>query len=270
MRLSVDHRTIYRFTEPQSRLVQMLRMTPQNTHDQTVATWRIDVDCDARLRQGRDGFGNVVTMLYIDGPIDGIEISVSGDVLTSHSDGVLHGAHEVLPPALFLRPTDATAHDAAIAVFAAGAVEGTRGPIGALHRLNDALHARFPADDGRPEPGLGAAAAFRRDRATSRDFAQMFIVGARSLSVPARYVSGYLLTGQDDDHRPTPHGWAEAHVDGLGWVGFDPFTGDCPEEEHVRVAVALDAAGAAPVAGSRLGEGGERLEVDVVVSSDGQ
>ncbi|RZM17659.1 MAG: hypothetical protein EOP67_62200, partial [Sphingomonas sp.] len=119
MRLSVDHRTIYRFTEPQSRLVQMLRMTPQNTHDQTVAQWRIDIDCDARLRQGRDGFGNAITMLYIDGPIDGIEIDVTGEVLTSHSDGVVHGAYEVLPPALFLRPTETTAQDKAIADFAA-------------------------------------------------------------------------------------------------------------------------------------------------------
>jgi len=270
MRLSVDHRTIYRFTEPQSRLVQMLRMTPQNTHDQTVAQWRIDIDCDARLRQGRDGFGNAITMLYIDGPIDGIEIDVTGEVLTSHSDGVVHGAYEVLPPALFLRPTETTAQDKAIADFVARVATPAQGRIGALHRVNEALHERFAANPGRPEPNLGAAAAFRLDSATSRDFAQMFIVAARSLGAPARYVSGYLLTEREDDHRPTPHGWAEAHVDGLGWIGFDPFTGDCPEEHHVRVAVALDAAGAAPVAGSRLGEGGERLEVDVVVSRDGQ
>ncbi len=269
MRLSVDHRTIYRFTTPQSRLVQMLRMTPQNTHDQTVARWRIDVDCDARLRQGRDGFGNVITMLYIDGPIDGIEISVTGDVLTSHSDGVVHGAHEVLPPALFLRSTPTTPQDGAIARFAENAASGASGRIGALHRLNDAVHARLAPDLGRPKPDLDAAAAFRLDSGTSRDMAQVFIVGARALGVPARYVSGYLFTDRDDDHRPTPHGWAEAHVDGLGWIGFDPFVGACPEEEHVRMAVALDAAGAAPVAGSRLGEGGERLDVDVVVSSDG-
>jgi len=254
MRLSVDHRTIYRFTEPQSRLVQMLRMTPQNTHDQTVAQWRIDIDCDARLRQGRDGFGNAITMLYIDGPIDGIEIDVTGEVLTSHSDGVVHGAYEVLPPALFLRPTETTAQDKAIADFAARVTTPAQGRIGALHRVNEALHERFAANPGRPEPNLGAAAAFRLDSATSRDFAQMFIVAARSLGAPARYVSGYLLTEREDDHRPTPHGWAEAHVDGLGWIGFDPFVGACPEEEHVRMAVALDAAGAAPVAGSRLGD----------------
>ena len=70
MRLSIDHRTVYRFAVPQGRLVQMLRLTPENTHDQTIASWRIDVDCDARLRTGRDGFGNVVTMLYAVGSIN--------------------------------------------------------------------------------------------------------------------------------------------------------------------------------------------------------
>jgi transglutaminase-like putative cysteine protease len=265
MRLSIDHRTVYRFAVPQGRLVQMLRLTPENTHDQTIASWRIDVDCDARLRTGRDGLGNVVTMLYAEGPVEGIEITVKGEVLTSHSDGVLHGVHEPLPPALFLRATDATPRDDAIAAFAEDSATGARSRIGALHQLNAALHARFAFDCGRPAPGRSATDAFREDRATSRDLAQMFAVAARSLKTPARYVSGYLYTDRDGEHRPTPHGWAEAHVDGLGWVGFDPSSGLSPEEHYVRVAIGLDAAGAAPVAGSRLGDGAEELDVDVVV-----
>ena len=269
MRLSIDHRTVYRFAVPQARLVQMLRLTPENTHDQTIASWRIDVDCDARLRTGRDGLGNVVTMLYAEGPVDGIEITVRGEVLTSHSDGVLHGVHEPLPPALFLRPTDATPRDAAIAEFAEDAAKGSRSRIGALHQVNAALHAQFAFDCGRPAPGRTAGDAFREDRATSRDLAQMFAVASRSLGTPARYVSGYLYTDRNGEHRPTPHGWAEAHVDGLGWVGFDPSSGLSPEEHYVRVAIGLDAAGAAPVAGSRLGDGAEELDVDVVVVQEG-
>ena len=261
MRLSIDHRTRYRFSEPQARLVQLLRLTPQNTHDQTVAQWRIDVDHDARLRAGRDGFGNCVTMLYVEGPLDGIEIAVTGEVLTSHSDGVIHGASEPLPPPLFLRPTDATPASPAIAAFALDS--GGADARERLQRLNDSLHARFAVDRGRPLPGLSAAAAFERQSATPRDMAQMFAVAARSLGIPARYVSGYSRVG--GDHRPTPHGWVEAFVDGTGWIGFDPCSGETPGEDYVRVAAALDAAGATPVAGSRLGEGQEILDVDVSV-----
>ncbi len=263
MRLSIDHRTVYRFSAPQGRLVQMLRLTPENTHDQTIASWRIAVDCDARMRDGRDGFGNAITMLYVEGPVEGLEITVHGAVLTSHSSGVVQGTNEPLPPAVFLRDTPATPRDPAIGAFANAAGAGGTA-LSRLHRINRALNDRFVLDGGRGDPTLDAASAFVRDSATARDLAQIFAVAARSLDIPARYVSGYRLA--EGEHQPTPHGWAEAHVDGLGWIAFDPSTGQCPEEDHVRVAVALDAAGAAPVAGSRLGMGAEILDVDVVVS----
>lgn len=267
MRLTVDHRTTYRFTEPQTRVVQLLRLTPGNTHDQTVASWHIHIDCDARMRQSTDGFGNRVTMLYAEGPLTDIEIAVHGEVLTSHSAGCVLGVAEPLPPPLFLRETATTGFDRAIAGWAAKAA-GEGSVVERLHALNRALHDRFAVDRGRGEPGLTAAAAFVRASATPRDLAQVFCVAVRSLGVSARFVSGYHLWETDGEHRPAPHGWAEAFVERLGWIAFDPTTGMSPEEEYVRVAVALDAAGAAPVAGSRLGEGAEELVVDVTVSRE--
>lgn len=267
MRLSVDHRTTYRFTAPQSRVVQLLRITPDNSHDQTVASWRVHVDCDARLKEGRDGFGNRVSMLYAEGPLTDIEIAVHGEVVTSHSAGVVLGVAEPLPPPLFLRATQATPADPAITAWAREAAAKAE-PLAALHRVNRALAGRFIIARGRGEAGLDAGAAFARERVAPRDLAQIFCVAARALGRPARFVSGYHLWEVDGEHRPAPHAWAEAHVDGLGWIGFDPTTGRSPEEEYVRVAVALDAAGAAPVAGSRLGEGAEELDVDVSVSRE--
>ena len=265
MRLSIEHRTTYRFTVPQGRLTQMLRLTPEDTHDQSVTAWHLHVDCDARMRPGRDGFGNHITMLYVEGPIERIEIAVSGEVLTNPSNGVIHGAHEALPPALFLRSTALTAASESLAAFAADMVAGTNDAVERLHILNGAFHRRFGLDHGRPIAGRSAAEAFEFKTATPRDLAQMFAAAVRGLGVPARYVSGYSPVCFDGDTRPAPHGWAEAHVDGLGWVAFDPCTGLSADEAYARVAVALDSAGAAPVAGSRLGEGDEELDVDLQV-----
>ena len=160
MRLTIDHRTRYRFDRPQTRLVQLLRMTPEDTHDQTVAAWRIDVDCDARLRTARDGFGNIVTMLYADGPIDGIEIAVTGEVLTSETPGVLKGALDPMPPAGVL-PRDA---DDGGRCGAARSSRATRrlalGPLEALHALNVALNRRFRILNRRGDPARSAAEAF--------------------------------------------------------------------------------------------------------------
>lgn len=268
MRLSIDHRTTYRFSSPQARLTQLLRLIPDGTHDQSVASWSLHVDCDARLRHGRDGFGNRTTMLYVEGPIASIEIAVAGEVLTNASNGIVHGAHEPLPPALFLRTTSLTMPDAAITAFAEGMTEAD--PIARLHALNLALHRRFSLDHGRPVAGRTAIEAFAEGAASARDMAHIFITAARVLGTPARYVSGYSPACVVGDGRPAPHGWAEAHVAGLGWVAFDPCTGLCADEAYARVAVALDSAGAAPVAGSRLGEGEETLDVDLHVDRSAQ
>lgn len=268
MRLSVDHRTTYRFSSPQARLTQLLRLIPDGTHDQSVASWNLHVDCDARLRHGRDGFGNRTTMLYVEGPIESIEIAVSGEVLTHSSNGVVHGAHEPLPPAVFLRATPLTTPGADIAAFASAIPDGD--PITRLHALNLAVHRRFALDRGRAVAGRSAITAFSQGAASPRDMAQVFITAARVLDVPARYVSGYSPVCAVGAGRPAPHGWAEAYVAGLGWVAFDPCTGLSADEAYARVAVALDSAGAAPVAGSRLGEGEEMLDVDLHVDRSGQ
>ncbi|RDE05491.1 transglutaminase family protein [Sphingomonas aracearum] len=259
MRLAIDHRTTYRFSEPQRRLTQLLRLHPGDTSNQTVAGWHVHVDCDARMRHGRDGFGNHTTMLYVDGPVREIEIAVSGEVMTSDAGGVVRGGAEPLPPALFLRFTPLTTPDDAIRAFAEGVRGGTA--IEQLHRLNVALFERATVKEMRLVPRRTAAQAFAADAVTPRGMAHIFVAAARVLGVPARYVSGYRSDGA---HHSMPHGWAEAWVDDLGWIGFDATAGLSCDDHYVRVAAALDHAGAAPVAGSRLGEGTERMDVDVV------
>lgn len=262
MRVHVDHVTRYRFTEPQARLVQLLRLTPHDSADQTVVNWHIGVDRDARLREARDGFGNNVTMLYCDGPVSDIAITVEGEVLTAGDAGLVRGVAEPLPPELFARLTDRTGASAEMRDFA-GAPGGDR--IARAHALNLALHRRFESREEHHDRGLTAIQAFARDTASPRDLAHMLIALARAEGMPARYVSGYHTQGDGDGH--APHAWAEVHVGAAGWIAFDPSHGISADARYVRVAVALDAAGAAPVAGTRMGEGDERLDVDVQVEA---
>ena len=260
MRLAIDHQTRYRFSRPQQRLVQTLRLTPGDTHDQTVVDWRIDVDCDVRLRDAVDGFGNHITMLYAEGPIAEIAITVAGQVLTVEADGLIRGSNEPLPPALFLRTTPRTMPDAAVAEMAREAAR-TAAALDQLHRWNLALAARFPDAKDLPDSGATAAEAFAAEP-NARDLAHIFIAGASALGLPARFVSGYRQCGEGTC---PAHGWAEAWVEGLGWVGFDPSAGISPDANYVRMATALDFNGAAPVAGIRQGAGVEELSVELQV-----
>ncbi|KQM22829.1 hypothetical protein ASE73_00875 [Sphingomonas sp. Leaf24] len=258
MRLSVQHETQYRFSEPQARVVQLLRLFPGDTSQQTVVNWRIDVDCDARLRESIDGYGNRTRMLYAEGPVETLNLIVTGEALLSESEGPIEGTDEPFPPDLFLRTTPLTIADDAIAALATG------NDLAAMTALAAAIHARWPLDR-RPTPTIRSALdATADDRLSPRDMAQIFVAAARAQGVPARYVSGYSLSGDDARRTAAPHAWAEAFV-ADGWYAFDPAVGGRSGLDHIRVAVALDAAAAAPIAGVRMGAGEEVLDVDVRV-----
>ena len=265
MRLSIDHHTRYRFSEPQARVVQLLRVTPGDYAGQTVIDWRIDVDCDARLRTATDGYGNATTMLYIDGPLQSLELTVRGEVLTEDQAGVVAGAHEPLPPLYFTRATPCTTVCAATQALARS-VAGSD-PLERIHALNAAVGAAVTVRPGRGTPGRSPDAILASGEGSSRDAAHVLVAAARAGGSPARIVSGHCLHGPDRGHRRSAHYWAEVHIPRLGWVALDPASGSSPGESYVRVAVGLDAIDATPVSGTRRGGGIEELDVDVRVDA---
>jgi transglutaminase-like putative cysteine protease len=133
-----------------------------------------------------------------------------------------------------------------------------------LHALLGAVRDRVEYVTGATDTHTSAAEALADGKGVCQDHAHIFVAAARSLGIPARYVTGYLvLDGQDtaDAH----HAWAEAWVENLGWVGFDVANRVCPTERYVRLATGLDAGYAAPIIGSRRGGSVEKLDVSVRV-----
>lgn len=266
VRLNITHETRYGYTTPPRRVIQLLRATPSSYDGHSVTGWRIDVDCDARVREGRDGYGNPVHMLYIDAPPRNVTVTVGGRVLTEPGSGLVQGLAEPLPPAVFLRDTPLTHADAALVDFA-HAVQATGGGVlDKLHRLNAALHARLTFETGRTDVDTPAAQAFAAGHGVCQDFTHIFLAAARTAGIPARYVSGHLFRRDGAELQEAAHAWAEAYVPDLGWVGFDPSNGISPDDAYVRVACGLDYPDAAPVSGTRTGGGGETLSVDVRVA----
>jgi transglutaminase-like putative cysteine protease len=109
-----------------------------------------------------------------------------------------------------------------------------------------------------------AASAFENRHGVCQDFAHVMIAAARTLGLPARYVSGYILR-TDSEHQEAGHAWVEVRLPAFGWVAFDPAHGLSPDDRYVRVAIGCDAREAAPVRGARIGGVGEKLEVTLQV-----
>ena len=83
---------------------------------------------------------------------------------------------------------------------------------------------------------------FALRRGVCQDHAQIFIAcgPAAGRSRPLRVRPPEPI--QDGVYeQEAAHAWAEAYVEDLGWVGFDPANGVCPTDHYVRVAVGLDA-----------------------------
>ncbi|GAA4042392.1 transglutaminase family protein [Sphingomonas rosea] len=266
MRLTISHSTRFRFTRPLTNAVQMLRLTPQSSLNQTVLDWRIDVDCDARLREARDGYGNCLTALYVDEPVTTLTITAQGQVVTDDRAGVVSGLGSELPPGVFLRPTALTMPDEAIGDFAAGITRSLPSTLDRLHALSGALAERMTFETGTSAVSTTAADAFAAGRGVCQDYAHIFITAARARGIPARYVSGHLYRRDGAGPQPAGHAWAEAWVDGLGWVAFDPANGTCADDAYVRVASGLDFADVSPIVGTRRGGGTEEMEVEVRVT----
>jgi transglutaminase-like putative cysteine protease len=266
MRLRIAHSIVHRYDPPAAGVIQVLRLTPRNHEGQYVIGWRIDVSGDARLNAHEDAFGNLTHVFAADGPFAELSIKVEGEVETQNTDGVVRGTLERFPPSLFLRDTPLTEADPAILNFALDVRAANSGDtLAELHALLDRLHDDMICenDPARP-PTATAAETFARKRGVARDLTHLFLGAARSLRIPARYVAGYLAGG-GAEQESGGHAWAEAHVPGLGWVGFDVANCVCPTDAYVRIAIGLDALGAAPVRGTRYGAGEETLAVAIKV-----
>jgi transglutaminase-like putative cysteine protease len=179
---------------------------------------------------------------------------------------VIRNSVERFPPSLFLRETPLTQLDETIAEFAADAVRpGGDDELARMHALLVALNREIAFDTDPTHAATTASEAFALKRGVCQDITHIFISAARSLGIPARYVSGYFHRADGVVEQDAGHAWAEAHLPHLGWVGFDATNGICVTEAHLRVAVGLDYLGAAPVRGTRLGGGGEDMSVRVRV-----
>ena len=268
MRLSIDHRTRYTFSEPQTRVVQQLRMTPLDSAAQTVVDWNLDVNCDARLREGRDGYGNVTTMLYVDGPVEVVELIVRGEVLTDDRGGLVTGVAETLPPGFFLRQTSLTVPDPAIIALSAELSRAMPDAVKGAGLMAMTLFKRIQSRAGRTPKSRTASQTLTEGWGSGRDRAHLMLALARAANMPARFVSGHCLDWVKPGGHKSAHCWTEIH-DGENWIAFDPSTGLHIGESYIRVAIGLDASDATPLSGTRRGGGIEELDVDVRVELSG-
>ncbi|MBM2574883.1 transglutaminase family protein [Jannaschia sp. Os4] len=268
--LRIRHVTRYRYDEPVRYGLQQLRVTPKSRAGQKVLDWDVTVEGGRIETAFDDSHANRVQLASVDEGATEVAIVAEGRVEATDGSGVI-GAHGgYMPLWMFLRPTDRTRAGNGVRRLAGQAREaGGDGALDRLHALSATIRDAIPYATGSTHVGMSAEEAVDHGTGVCQDHAHVFVAACRFMDVPARYVSGYLMM-DDRVAQDATHAWAEAHVHGLGWVGFDVSNGISPDGRYVRVATALDYAAAAPVTGMRQGAGAERLDVSVEVEQQRQ
>ena len=296
MRLRITHDTRYRYEPPVLTAVHMTHLTPPPTRCQDRLDARLQVHPQpASITESLDIYRNVRTFFEIASPHDELLVRASSLVETHAPDPVgstlawdavrdsfvYHAGAEWHPAAEFIYPSHYVHPGEVFADYARPSFPPGRPLIDAARELMQRVHQDFTYASRSTEINTPAAEALAQRRGVCQDFSHVMLACLRSLGLPARYVSGYLLT-QPPPGQPrlvgsdASHAWVAvflpdvaAQHGGHGWYDLDP-TNDrhgwgAPGEDFVRLAVGRDYADISPMRGVIHGGAGHELDVGVTV-----
>jgi transglutaminase-like putative cysteine protease len=144
--------------------------------------------------------------------------------------------------------------------------------------LMQRIHTDFTFDNQSTQVNTPALTALAQRKGVCQDFAHIMLACLRSMGLPARYVSGYLLTeaapgteklvGSD-----ATHAWVSVYIadlpEGARWCDFDPTNNrwgwHAPGVDYVTVATGRDFGDVSPLRGVIHGGASHVLTVGVTV-----
>jgi transglutaminase-like putative cysteine protease len=265
MQMHIRHETRYRYERTVTYSVQSLHLTPRRDSSQRALSWSI-IAPGRRLEQ-IDAYGNIAHLLTIEEPHREISIVVRGVVETADAEARLDDGP--LSPLAYLQPTQLTAPNEELKSFANDSLRRVADPKERAQTLAEAVLAAVRYKSGSSDVQDSAAVAFKSGEGVCQDHAHVFIASARAVGMPARYVSGYLYTGDAQD--AASHAWVDVWLGAeLGWQSLDVTHARPAVRTYCRLAVGRDYLDAAPVRGMRQGGGGEEMQANVLIAESAQ
>ncbi|MGJ8530228.1 transglutaminase family protein [Maritalea sp.] len=263
MQLQISHTTHYSYDQPVDYALQRVHLRPLSSNIQDVSSWQVIVDGGQIEARYLDHYGNHCDLVSIDAGAQKLSITATGSVTTHDTSGIIGKVYGRAPLWHFLQSTTLTTAGPKVRALSE-IVTRSEDILSGLHALSAALLEAAPYKIGETDANTRAEDALVIGSGVCQDHAHIFAAAARLAGVPTRYVSGYLMINEQVD-QDASHAWAEAHLDELGWVGFDVSNGVAPDEKYVRLAVGRDAHDAAPIKGMRLGSSDETMIVSLQV-----
>ena len=287
MEYFVRHRTTYRYLQDVSHSWHMAHLRPRITPLQAVHDSSITLSLEPASRVAReDYFQNPTELFSIDRPHTHLEVLAESRVTVQPAPQ--RASRDSVPweeaRAMLENPQDDEQRDAVqylfdspmtkfeSDIFAYGAVSfPPHRPIlaGAIELMNR-IHKDFRYDTTVTDVSTPVDRVFELRAGVCQDLAHVGIAAMRAMGLPARYVSGYLLT-EPPPGKPrllgadASHAWFSVWAPPFGWVDLDPTNNILVGESHVTSSWGRDYGDVAPVAGIILGGHDHVVEVGVDV-----
>ncbi len=284
----VTHRTTFSYTQPVAISHHVLRLTPRSASRQhnLLSTLRIDPTPSIRS-ESKDYFGNPLTHLTIQTPHSELIVDAKTLVDVLKPDPVhldqsppwdqavqqLQGSTDtsILDAQSFMYDSPYITIDDATYEFALTCFPPGRPILAGVMDLTSRIYRDFTYEGGVTDVSTPVKDVLAAGKGVCQDFAHLEIAALRSLGLPARYVSGYLLTHPPEGQEKlvgadASHAWLSAWCPNIGWVDFDPTNNLIPGDEHITLAWGRDYGDVSPINGFMVGGGEHTLDVAVDVS----
>ena len=286
MEYAVRHRTTYRYSQEVSHSRHLVHLAPRATATQTVKDFKLLVTPATAVRSSRsDYFGNATEWLALYEPHTVINISAESrvtataprdnDPQASEAWEDVRARLETMAPEThaivqYIFDSPLTAFTADLPGYALKSFTPGRPLLAAALDLMSRIHEDFRYDTTVTDASTPVDRVFEIRAGVCQDLAHIGIAAMRSLGLPARYVSGYLLT------KPPPgqerligadasHAWFSVWAPPFGWIDLDPTNDLIPGEGHITAAWGRDYTDVAPINGIVTGGGDHLIEVGVDV-----
>lgn len=286
-RYNVEHETRYAYTAPVSQSWQLARLTPRPLPWQRLVSHSLQIEPGADERRDEiDSFGNTVTHFGLHGAHRVLSVRMNclveigartamprepGASWEAVRDAIRQApAQDNLVPAGMCEPTPLVPYSEAAAMYAAPSFARGRPWFLAVSDLMHRIHAEFEFEPGATTVSTSVDEVLYQKRGVCQDFAHLMLACLRGLGLPARYVSGYLLTDPPPGQprlmgADASHAWVAAYAPGLGWIEFDPTNDQLADTRYITLTWGADFADVVPLRGVILGGGEQRMDVEVSV-----
>ena len=296
MLLNLHHETRYQYSPAVENAHHILHLQPASSTQQTVLSHRLHISPEPdHQRDAQDVFGNYRTFFSVHGSHTELCVSASSLVQTHRTQDLRLGAspwehtkeryryragsaHDDAWQFVFASPfAPETADFAEFAEFAAPSFLPNRPLADAAGDLMSRLHSAMVYDGDATDVNTPPLEALRQGKGVCQDFAHIMVACCRALGLPARYVSGYMLTqplagqprliGCDASHAWAQVYCADPHNPQQGqWLDFDPTNNCMPLDDYIVLATGRDYLDVSPLRGVIHGGAQHTLSVAVTVA----